>query len=200
MSILSVQRTHTSRSLIAVASLLGMLIPSPALAGASGTSKLSGALRDLLGQPVSGATVVLRHLESEGTPLTASTDPGGSFKFEKLPYGHYQVTFEVAGKNYASNRVLTVPPRKKLKADFAVSPFLPEDASLGLKDGAVLPGTSLPVAGVARMQEKIGPSGLAWFTTGKGVAVLVASGAAIVAGLIALSGSDSPGYSPTPQR
>lgn len=200
MSILTFRRSHTFRSLIVIVLSAGMLLPSPALASANGTSKLSGALRDPLGQPVGGATVVLKLMESEGIRLTASTDAGGDFKFEKLPYGHYQVMFEVAGKNYASNRVVTVPPRKKLKADFAVSPFLPEDESLGLKEGALLAGTTLPVAGVARMQEKTGPSGLAWFTTGKGVAVLVASGAAIVAGLIALSGSDSSGYSSTPQR
>lgn len=200
MSILTFRRSRTIRSLVAIVSLAAVLLPSPAFAAGSGTSKLSGALRDPLGQPVAGATVALRLLESGAVRLTTSTDASGDFKFEKLPYGHYQVMFEVAGKNYASNRVLTVPPRKKLKAEFAVSPFLPEDASLGLKEGALLAGTTLPVAGVARMQEKTGPSGLAWFTTGKGVAVLVASGAAIVAGLIALSGSDSSGYSSTPQR
>ncbi|MFN7965816.1 MAG: carboxypeptidase-like regulatory domain-containing protein [Acidobacteriota bacterium] len=200
MSILEFRRRTTFRYFVGVALLLAMLSPAPSMAAVGGTSKVSGSLRDPAGKPVAGATVVLRLMESEGIQVKGTTGAGGDYSLEKLPYGHYLVAFEFGGQSYAANRILTLPPRQKLKANFEVSPFLPEDLGLGLKEGANLPGTSVPVAGVARLEEKTGPSGIAWFSTGKGVAVLVAGGAAIVAGLIALSSGDSSNYSTGPRQ
>jgi hypothetical protein len=173
--------------------LAGLLFQPWAAAGEStrGTSRLSGRATDPAGEPVPGAKVVLRLLERPAAPVELITDPEGRFEAEHLLYGHYQVTFESAGKGFPANRVLTIPPRKRVEASFTLGPFAPADAALGLVAGAPIEGLSSHAEGIARLSERTGRTGWAWFTTGKGVAVLVAGGAALVAGLIALSGSDS---------
>jgi hypothetical protein len=44
--------------------------------------------------------------------------------------------------------------------------------------------------GVATLNESYGPTGWAWFRTGKGVAVLIGSGALLVGGIVALTDAE----------
>lgn len=167
------------------------LLPSGPAWAATGTSRVSGVLTDQQGNAIAGAKVVMGSLEKPGSAASTVTDQAGRYSLDGLTYGHYNVAFEVLGKGYPANRVLTVPPRRRVEANFQLGDFRPDDAQLGLTAGGKVALLDLPAAGIARLEERLGPSGWAWFSTGKGVAVLVAGGAAVVAGLIALSSGDN---------
>ena len=106
-------------------------------------------------------------------------------------HGLYDVSFSKDGQAWVGNRVLLVSPKKKQKANFQLGPFLPGDKAAGLEAGAPAPGTAIASTGVARLEEKTGPSGLAWFRTGKGVAVLIGGSALLVGAIIALGKNSS---------
>lgn len=180
-----------------LALLLVLILPvsvwPASAAGKSKPSRLTGTVKDSAGKPLEGVQVILTPLESRTQgPQQVASGAHGKFAFNNLEYGLYDVAFIFQGKAFAGNRVLMLPPAKKVEANFKLSPFQGVDKEMGLVEGQKVTGTELLASGVGRLEERLGPSGWAWFRTGKGVAVLVGSGAAIVGGLIALSGNDKP--------
>ena len=155
------------------------------------TSTVEGTVRDASGQTLEGVTVLAECLEDPGRTLEATTDARGRYRLEGLRYGHWKLAFRRGDRAWPSNRVLLVPPRKKVEANFTLGPALPEDEDLGLAPGKEVPLAGRPAAGVAHLEEKLGPSGWAWFRTGKGVAVLLGGSALLVAGVIALAEDDN---------
>jgi len=162
----------------------------------AGKAQLRGTLLDDQGRPVSGARVLLSPMLGK-TTIETSSDAGGEFLFENLPHGYYRVAFEVEGRAYPSNRILLIPPEEKVEVTFDLGGFLPEDRSLGLSPDQPAPLLGKASSGVAHLRENTGPSGWAWFRTGRGVAVLVGGGTLFVAGLIALSSSSENVVSPS---
>lgn len=156
---------------------------TPKVSG-EGLAKLTGQVRDTAGKGVEGATITLTPVEKGGSPLTFVTGNRGSFIFEGLHSGYYTLTFEIGGTVYPGNRVLLISPRKAHKAEFTLGNAGPQDLLPGTG------GTPAPGAPIARLLERTGPTGLEWFTTGKGVAVLVGGVALTVAGLIALTSDE----------
>src|SRR5262249_21081399 len=72
-----------------------------ALAAASATAQtntgtVSGTVGDAQGQRVPGATVTLTN-EGTGVARTATSDPGGGFKYLAVPPGSYRVRVELSG-------------------------------------------------------------------------------------------------------
>lgn len=63
---------------------------SPVVA-ASGTGTLTGIVKDHHGVPVGGATVTVVNISTHQTRM-GNTDGTGSFSFENLPEGEYEVT------------------------------------------------------------------------------------------------------------
>lgn len=162
---------------------------APGIIMAGGSSGLKGTAFDAAGTGLEGLTVTVGALENANARRTVMTNEKGEFLLEGLPYGYYQLSFEYGGQAYPSNRVLLLAPGKILKADFRLGAIEPLDQSLGLKLGDTDELLGRVTGGVARLVERTGPSGLAWFRTGKGVATLVGGGALMVAVLIATSDS-----------
>lgn len=198
---------HTGRFARAVAFTLASLLATlPALAADatpstdekaatvasnSGTSVLSGKVKLADGHAAGGLTMTLAPLESRSGVVTAVVGADGTYKIEGLLHGLYDVSFSKDGQAWVGNRVLLVSPKKKQKANFQLGPFLPGDKTAGLEVGSPAPGTKIASTGVARLEERTGPSGLAWFRTGKGVAVLIGGSALIVGAIIALGKNSS---------
>ncbi len=155
------------------------------------TSTVEGTVRDGSGQPLAKVTVLAQCLEDPGRTMKAVTDARGRYRLEGLRYGHWKLAFRRGDAAWPANRVLLVPPRKKVEANFTLGPALPEDEDLGLAPGKEVPLAGRVAAGVAHLEEKLGPSGWAWFRTGKGVAVLLGGSALLVAGVIALAEDDN---------
>jgi hypothetical protein len=172
--------------------VVGALAIPTGLGAPPGTSKVRGTLFNASGQEIAGARVVLTPLEHPEHSASTMTDTRGRYELEGVRYGLHQVGIEANGVAYVGNRVLTIPPKRNLRADFTLSEFREEDRQLGLNETTRVAGLDKTAGGIARLSERVGPSGWAWFTTGKGVAVLVGGGAALVAGLIALSDDDEP--------
>lgn len=63
-----------------------------AMANASGTGQLIGAVQDLLGNALAGATITV-----EPGNITTSTEPDGTYSIANLSVGTYTVTAELAG-------------------------------------------------------------------------------------------------------
>ncbi|UCF67149.1 MAG: carboxypeptidase regulatory-like domain-containing protein [Acidobacteriota bacterium] len=165
-----------------------------------GTSLLRGVVRDAEGEPRPAARVMLVAIEGDeyADRYEARTDSGGQYEIDSLPYGYYRVVVEHEGQLFPANRVLLVPPGKKIEADWTLGPFEAEDLALGLAPDQPLEWAAGGAAsGVARLVERSGPSGWAWLRTGKGVAVLLGAGTLLVGGLIALSDDDEPIVSPS---
>ena len=80
-----------------VALLCAFLVWSlvPALAQ-SGTTGISGTVRDEQGRVIAGATVTLTDAD-RGTSRTQSTDNNGSYSFSNLVTGRYNLTIEASG-------------------------------------------------------------------------------------------------------
>ncbi len=184
------------RALLVPPLVLGLLLGPAALPGLArerkeadplGTSTIRGTVRDASGRPVAGLTVAAECMEEPGTIRRARTDDKGRYRLEGLRYGHWKLAFEGNDGAWPANRVLLVPPRKKVEANFTLGPARPEDEELGLRPGTKVPLAERPATGVAHLEEKLGPSGWAWFRTGKGVAVLLGGSALLVAGVIALA-------------
>jgi len=179
-------------SLAVILSIFVAASPAPLMAKTpktAETSRLSGRITLENGENAADVRIVMRRMESEAPPLEARTDSRGHYVFKAVRYGYYELAFEKDGVAYASNRLLDIPPDEKVEADFTLGGFRPEDAetALALDDPLPLLGPETRAAGVARLAENFGPSGWAWFRTGKGVAVLVGGGALAVVALIALS-------------
>src|SRR4051794_12937945 len=66
------------------------------------TSRVTGVVTDAAGAPVQGATVTLRH-EGTGATLTAETSDSGTYTFDLIQPGTYEVRVEKTGfKRYVS--------------------------------------------------------------------------------------------------
>ncbi len=68
------------------------ILPSPARAQDAGSSTLNGAVLDILGAPVPGATVVIS--AADGTTYRAQTDSSGTFSIRGVTQGRTTVTVE----------------------------------------------------------------------------------------------------------
>ena len=162
---------------------------------------LHGVVRDAKGEAaLAGARVVLTPMAGKGEPRSEITDASGKYAFEKLPHGLFEIAFEHEGQAYIGNRTLMIAPGREHEANFRLGPFEVRDELAGLTPGQKTPGLESGAGGVARLEERVGPTGLAWFRTGKGVAVLVLGGALAVAGVIALADSNptqNPSVSPS---
>ena len=140
-------------------------------------------------QPLEGVEVVL------GTPegkilARATTDDEGVAAFENLHHGYRQVAFRWQGDAYVANRVLMLSPEDELEATFLLGDFTAREKDVGLAPGQAVPLLGEPAVGVATLDESFGPTGWAWFRTGKGVAVLIGSGALLVGGIVALTDAE----------
>src|SRR6476619_4725483 len=66
------------------------------------TSRVTGAVTDSTGAAIEGATVTIRN-EGTGGTLTMQTSESGSYTFDLIQPGTYEVTVEKAGfKKYVS--------------------------------------------------------------------------------------------------
>ena len=68
----------------------GLAASVPTLAQTSATTSITGHVKDPQGANVPGATVTLYSRERTSS-LTTTTDPTGSYRFEKLAPGEYLV-------------------------------------------------------------------------------------------------------------
>ena len=167
-------------------------------AAAEGRSSILGWLRDEQGKDLAGARFLLTPIEGQAPPLSAVTDKFGEFALRKVRYGYYRYGIETTTGVYLGNRILLVPPEREVPIEIDLSPFLPEDDKLGLSRTDPVPGTDKVPVGVARLFEETGPKGLAWFQTGKGVAVIVGAGILLVGALIVFTSPDEETTSASP--
>jgi hypothetical protein len=154
-------------------------------------AEMTGKILASDGTPAAGAKIVLTPLEAAGPARDAMTSRDGTYAVTSLAHGLYEVGVERNGQAFAGNRVILISPRQKHKANFRLGPFAPQDKAAGLDAGQEVAGLEPLSTGVARLDEKTGPTGLAWLRTGKGVAIFVGGAALLVAGLIALGGNKS---------
>lgn len=179
-----------------VVALAGVSTPAFARRAKDGDGKrkparVLGTVKDTGGTPLAGVAVALVPLEARGDrPLRTVSGQDGGFRFADVPYGVYEIGFEGNGKAFAANRTLLVAPGRKLEVSFRLGEFEARDKAAGLESGVRVAGVVSPAAGIARLEERTTPTGLAWLRTGKGVAVVVGTGALVVAGLIAATGGD----------
>lgn len=164
---------------------------SAATAAPPGRATILGSVRDEQGRDAAGARFLLVAMEGQAAPLSAVTNERGEFELKQLSYGYYRFGVETAGGAYLGNRILLVPPERTVEVELDLSPFLPEDEKGGLSRTDPVPGTDRTPVGVARLFEDTGPKGLAWFQTGKGVAVIVGAGVLLVGAVIALTDTES---------
>jgi hypothetical protein len=173
--------------------------PAPPAATPQGTSTIMTWVRDEQGKDLPGARVLLTAMEGKSPPLSSNpTDRFGECRLKNVSYGYYRYAVETPAGFYLGNRVLLVPPEREVAIEVDLGPFLPEDEKLGMSKTDPVPGTDKIPIGVARLKEDAGPKGLAWFQTGKGVAVLVGGGILIVAGVILLTDPDNQETSASP--
>ena len=83
-----------TRVLAVAAILLGLLAPAARAQGLTGT--IEGTVKGSDGQPVPGATVIVRRLDT-GTRLTATTGPTGAFHFPFVTPARYEVGVDATG-------------------------------------------------------------------------------------------------------
>ncbi len=166
-----------------------LLAQAPSATG-NDNSGLEAIFTDATGAPLPGLRVVLSIVDGDGR-FEAYSDPKGAILIEGLPYGYYKIAVERDGQAYPGNRVLLLPPGRTVEAEFELGAIQAADRRLEIREGDTDPLVGQKVAGTARLVEQLGPSGWAWFKTGKGVAVLVGGGALLVGGIIALSDDDS---------
>ncbi|RMG45376.1 MAG: carboxypeptidase regulatory-like domain-containing protein [Acidobacteria bacterium] len=192
-------RRRAPRSLaVLLAAILAIPAQAGSAAGSAGTGRVRGEVRDASGEPLGGVRVVLAPLDAQGKEYAAQTDARGRYSVSGLPYGYYRCVLLVGDRPYPGNRVLLVPPGKKVQADWTIGPATARDQLLGLEPGrpVALAGGS-PAAGVAHLVEPLGPTGLRWLTRGRGALVLLGGATALVAGIILLSGGDETVVSPS---
>lgn len=203
--------TPSARRLISFALVLALLpAPVPVLArpaeqapaaedaGAAsgpatptGRAELDVTVRDAEQDPVGDARFVLSPMEGGQPARSVQTDARGHAVIEDVSYGYYRYAVGTPQGPWVGNRVLLVPPEQKVDVTVTLGPFLPEDERAGLDPKAGAPGFDGEAIGVARLLEKTGPRGLAWFESGKGVAVIVGAAVLMVGLVIALTDTDS---------
>ncbi|MET0646523.1 MAG: carboxypeptidase regulatory-like domain-containing protein, partial [Pyrinomonadaceae bacterium] len=117
---------------------------APALAQQTVTSAtLSGRVEDAGGASVSGATVVVHHVETNRRQ-THVTDEAGRYKFPFLPVGTYQLTVEQLGFATLTRRMtLTLGQSLDVPLTLAVA---------GLSESVSVTDAAAPVVETARTQ------------------------------------------------
>ncbi|WP_269713797.1 TonB-dependent receptor [Caulobacter sp. NIBR2454] len=85
--------------------ILGAALPTVASAQDYSSGTLLGEVTNADGQPVAGATVVVRSM-AQGVERTLTTDSDGSFRVPLIPTGNYSIAIEAPG--YVSTRNDTV--------------------------------------------------------------------------------------------
>src|SRR5262245_66328762 len=108
--------------------LLGLLVALPVAASAADTGTISGAVFDRSGEPVSGAVV-----KASGAKLpagrTAVTGANGTFRFEYLLAGEYDVVIE-SGADASAARKALVEVGKDTQVDFVTGLGLNEQVTV----------------------------------------------------------------------
>ena len=104
--------------------LLSILVHSPlpaftlAHAQSASTSRVVGAVRDMSGDVVEGATVTLEGPQLIGGPRSTTTDAEGTYRFPALPPGEYAVTASREGLRTVRRETVRVPPGATIDIDF----------------------------------------------------------------------------------
>ncbi len=164
-----------------------------------GKSSVVAWIRDRQGKDLPGARLLLAPMEGKSPALVSNdTDRFGECRLKNVSYGYYRYGVETAEGAFLGSRILLVAPEREVPIEIDLTDFLPEDEKLGLSKTDPVPGTDKVPVGVARLKEDTGAKGLAWFRTGKGVAVVVGGGILIVAGVILLTNPDDTETSVSP--
>src|SRR5262245_6896435 len=86
-----------SRVLIAVMAVLGLLLLMPNVAAqVATTGKITGVVNDASGSAVPNATVTVKST-ALFSPKSTTTQADGSFLFDLLPLGNYELSIKAAG-------------------------------------------------------------------------------------------------------
>jgi hypothetical protein len=105
---------------------------------------IEGSLRDATSRaPLADARVALRGPVSR----SVTTAPGGSFRFDQLPPGDYDITFQRSG--YLDSSRASVHQAVRLKAGAVTESVVIDLTPLGAIEGAVLDETGQPLADVS---------------------------------------------------
>lgn len=178
--------------LLALLLILPASVPSALGQGTTepGRGSLSGKIfQEDQKSPAGGVTVRAVHLDTNEIFEGAPTTPDGKYEVKGLPYGYYNLIVETAEGLYLSNRILNVPPEKKVEASFLLTESRPEEKEWWeAEPSRRVPGMDRPPDGVARIIEKR-DTGSFW-KSGTGIAVMIGGGALIVGALV-LSADDS---------
>ena len=86
-------------------------------ARAQGDSSLAGTVTDTSDAVVSGATIVIKSLET-GTERTVVTDESGRFNAPALPVGHYEITAAKPGFQTDRRRAIALAVGVREEVDF----------------------------------------------------------------------------------
>jgi len=167
-----------------------LLVSSIAVGQPEGTGRLTGVVYTAPNRAAAAVRVLLVP-QRGGVVREATTDRSGRYRFEALPHGHYRCVIIAGERAYPGNRILLVPPGKKIEADWTLGGVTERDRLMGLGEGQPVPEAGgVAAAGVAHLREKLGPTGLRWLTSGRGALVLLGGATAIVALVIALTGNE----------
>lgn len=178
-----------------LASLLVLPASLPSALAQEGKEPGHGALRGKIfledqKTPAAGATVRAVHLDTNETFEGPLTSADGKYEVTGLPYGYYNLIVETSDGLYLSNRILNVPPEKKVEASFALTESRPDEKEWWeAEPSRRVPGMDRPPDGVARIIERR-DTGSFW-KSGKGIAVIVGGGALIVGALVLTADSSS---------
>jgi len=83
---------------------VALLAPSMAIAQDYTSGALTGSVADTAGAPVAGASITIRSV-SQGFTRTVTSDSTGSFRFQLLPLGEYEISSEASGYATVSDKV-----------------------------------------------------------------------------------------------
>ena len=152
----------------------------------SGSSTLTGTVEHAdSGSAVAGAEVLAFRLEDERI-YRATTSSNGSFLFEGLPFGYYDLAVQVGEDIYPAGDVINLTPRGKViaKLRLIARADRPEEFWNEYQSRSFL-GDPGEADGIARLQ--LNRKGREFWKTGKGIALISTIGGAT---LLAIAVSD----------
>jgi tetratricopeptide (TPR) repeat protein len=119
---------------------LGVVLISPAVAGAQSVGRASGNVRDLDGEPIKGAMVTAENLEAAPRTLTAVTDEKGRFGILGLRRGIWKFTVKAPGYDEVSApaSIQTLRANPPMTFTLARTPESDRPTALGRTDLASL--------------------------------------------------------------